>query len=150
LLTLYSRGVLVWIPRASFGACFAVFRADAANDIVKVLVESSKTQFLHLIMSHHTETPPLLCLPDAVGEVGGFDSWSFIRGPGDFPWGRPNREIVHQRETKSHTRDALQPAYRGWSVPTEECGYFRVSISLPLLPDDIAKAVLSKFASDVQ
>jgi len=60
-----------------------------------------------------TFQPLWVVQPDAVCEV----SWSFIGGPGDVSLGRPNKEIVHQRETKGHTGDAPsnQPIVAGVS-----------------------------------
>jgi len=39
-----------------------------------------------------TVQPLRVVQPDAVCEVGSSTPDSFIWGPGDFPWGRPNRE----------------------------------------------------------
>jgi len=57
---------------------------------------------------------------------------SFIWGPGDFPWGRPNREICTLAE-KQHTHwgRPFQSALSGWSVPTKKCGTCKFT-SLPL------------------
>jgi len=94
--------------------------------------------------------PPLLmhahCLPTFLGfqnqasqgqailvcEIGGSNPGL---SHGDLErWGRPDREIVHQRETKDTPGRPFRPAYRGCSVPNKNCGNFGVNLSLSLSP----------------
>jgi len=48
------------------------------------------------------------------------------------PGGRPNRGLYTSEKQRTNRGGPFQLAYHGWIVPTENCGYFDVNLSLPL------------------
>jgi len=57
----------------------------------------------------------------------GSGSWPFIWGPGEFPRGGQTEKLYTSEKQKTYWGRPFQLVYRGWSVPTKKCGYFKVT-----------------------
>jgi len=51
---------------------------------------------------------------------------------GFIPGGGQTESMYTSEKQKTHRERPFQSAYRGWSVPTKNCGYIEANLSTPL------------------
>jgi len=62
--------------------------------------------------------------------LAAFDIVSIHKGTwGGFPGGGQTEKLYTNEKQEPHPGRPCQSAYRGWSVPTKECGYYEVNLS---------------------